>query len=450
MAHAPRFTRRTALGAGAALALGAGPAASLEGGPDLERLRAAFLYAFPIFEFARTAWIQAAATPQRPEHRFNQVAHRKTLADHANRNVTTPNNDTVYSSARIDLSNGPALLEIPSLSDRYFSVAFLNAFTDNFAYIGTRATGGVGGRLLLAGPDWTGETPEDARILRAPTHDVWMLGRVLVAGPEDLPAANRAQEQIRILAAADPTLARLAPTSATEPANLLGVVNEMLGRSPLRDPVGARAQGFKDLGLRPGAGAAWDSLAPPLQQAWREASAAALAELAGGFALHGEVKHGWRYPPPGIGAPGARDDIRAAVALSGLAALEQIEAAYARAQNDAGGAALHGDHRYRLRIPAETPADGFWSLSMYQIEPDGRLFFTENPIRRFAIGDRTAGLTRRQDGSIDIALQAEQPGDPDVNWLPAPRGPFALVFRAYIPKVAFLRGDWRLAPVERV
>jgi hypothetical protein len=83
---------------------------------------------------------------------------------------------------------------------------------------------------------------------------------------------------------------------------------------------------------------------------------------------------------------------------------------------------------------------------MYEKEPDGRLFFSENAIGRYSIGDRTAGITRRPDGSIEILIQHERPTD-IANWLPAPNGPMALTLRVYGPSDAMRRGE---APLPRL
>jgi len=409
---------------------------------------AAYYYCFPIFEFARASSAAAAVNAQRPQHRYNRVLHRRTLADHTMRAVTTPNCDTVYSSAYLDLTNGPVLTTLPTLHDRYFSIAFMNAYTDNFAYVGTRATGGEGGPTMIANAAWRGDVPAGTRLIRSDTDDVWMLARILVAGVEDLPGANAVQDQIRIVEAPAPTLPPVAPTSADDLENFIAVVNATLARASLADPVGSRAGRFADVGLRPGDLTAWQSLSPAQQERWRQAAAQAQATLRTGFTLRGETLSAWHYPPPGVGSQTAADDVRAAVALSGLAALEVEEATYARADTDAAGDALDGQHRYTLTIPANVPASAFWSLSMYQLEPDGRLFFTENPINRFSIGNRTPGIARNADGGMTIALQADAPAD-GANWLPTPRGPFVVTFRAYLPQPPMLTRAWRLRPVQR-
>src|SRR5262245_53629246 len=104
------------------------------GAPTLEE---AFYYAFPLYEFARTEQERTGAVEGKTGT-LNRLAHRATLADHASRQVTAPNNDTIYSSSFMDLAGGPLEVSAPSSAGRYYSVAFMNAFTDNFAYIGTR------------------------------------------------------------------------------------------------------------------------------------------------------------------------------------------------------------------------------------------------------------------------------------------------------------------------
>jgi hypothetical protein len=96
------------------------------------------------------------------------------------------------------------------------------------------------------------------------------------------------------------------------------------------------------------------------------------------------------------------------------------------------------------------PNCAFWSLSLYQIEPDGRLFFVPNALNRFALGNRSQGMTRNPNGDLDIMISQSQPSSGALNWLPAPSGPLALVFRAYIPSPRLLDNSWRLPAVVQV
>ena len=87
--------------------------------------------------------------------------------------------------------------------------------------------------------------------------------------------------------------------------------------------------------------------------------------------------------------------------------MEPAEAVYPSAETDNRGDFLTGAHRYRLHIPVGgIPVDVFWSLSMYELMPDGRLFFLENPIKRYAIGDRTRGL-KKNAAAASIFYSAE-------------------------------------------
>ncbi len=141
------------------------------------------------------------------------------------------------------------------------------------------------------------------------------------------------------------------------------------------------------------------------------------------------------------------------MALAGLAALEPVEAIYLARQADASGNELDGRQRYRVRIPpGGLPLDGFWSLSAYERLADGRLFFTDNPIQRYAVGDRTPGLLRQPDGSIELWLQREPPSEPArrANWLPAPPGPTQLTLRAYLPQPALREGRAELPSLTRL
>ena len=93
------------------------------------------------------------------------------------------------------------------------------------------------------------------------------------------------------------------------------------------------------------------------------------------------------------------------------------------------------------------PAGAFWSLTLYT--RDGPL--VDNPINRYAIGDRTPGLVWGADGSLEIRIQQAVPVEgQSTNWLPAPAGPFHLMMRIYWPDPKVLHGTWTPPPVERV
>lgn len=415
---------------------------------DADAFERAFYYGFPLFEFARIEQERAGAIDGRPG-RLNTIVHRAQLLDHTSQVVTAPNNDTIYSSSFLELSGGPVEIDAPGSAERYFSIAFMQAFTDVFAYIGTRATRGQGGRYRIIGPGQNVPVPSGVTAIRAPTNDVWMLMRTLVDGPADLDAARAFQAQLTMTTRPERPAARgytVTARDVNDPANFLALVNEVIVRSPGGGGEIRRAPHFAAQGI--GAG---QPSAEQLER-WQEAIPAGLAALRERFQFRDLIVDGWSYQPPGIADFGENDQLRASVALGGIAALGEQEAMYFHSNFDAEGQRLAGDRRYRWHVPpGGVPVDAFWSLSLYTVTPEGRYFFAENPINRYSIGDRTPGLIVEPDGSIEIAIQRDRPdGAIAANWLPAPQGPMRLALRAYLPREELRRRTWRVPALRRV
>ncbi len=411
------------------------------------RIADAFVYAFPAYEIARTRWA-SVASPANPSRRpAGTLVHRRTLADHRARTVTTPNHDTLYSTAWLDLARGPVRLSVPAIRERYWSVALLDVVGNNFAMLGSRLDGERAVDVTIVGPADT--TRHAGRVVRAPANDVWLLGRWLVTGDDDAPAVHAIQDAVRLEAPpGDGTPQAVAPTSSTDPANFLDVVNEMLGRNPVPGDERALVAGWHDLGVRPGERGAYARLDPGTAAAWRAALGPAHERLRDGLARGGRRVHGWSVPAPQVGNFGRDYGLRAAVALGGLAALEPCEAMYLSRDASDDGTPLTGERRYALRLPpAGIDAKAFWSLSMYERMPDGRLFFVDNPVGRYAIGDRTPELARGAGRAPEVAIQ-QAPSADGTLWLPAPPGPFTLVLRAYEPGEALLAGRAPLPTIE--
>ena len=416
--------------------------------PEIAELRRGYRFAFPVYEMMRTRGVQLGrAKALGLPNAVNFLLPKLTLADATSRDVTTPNNDTLYGSVWLDLSGGPVLVTVPALGGRYHSAALMSAQTDNTAILGTR-TGGQGGRYAIVGPGYTGPTPAGTELVRSASTDAWLLIRVLVNGPEDIESAANALDGFKVVAAEGNATPTETPTE-TLPApavpngkTFLAVVNEALARSAANATLSGKAAGFAGLGI--GGEATAETVAM-----WTKYLPALRAELKDGLASAGDVVDGWSYPKPGIGEAGADDDLRSYVAVGGLAALPRVEAMYLTARTDKDGAALTGARAYRVNLPPRLPVGAFWSLTMYQQEANGGLYFVANSLNRFAVGDRSKHLRSNRDGSYEIFVQAARPeGERVVNWLPAPKGKFVLVWRAYLPRAPLLDGSFHLPPVE--
>lgn len=98
----------------------------------------------------------------------------------------------------MDLAKEPLVLEVPSVQDRYITFQFLDAFTNDYTYLGTRASGASEGTYLITGPDWDGKVPADMTKIWSPTNIAWLLNRILVKGDSDLQNVYSIQDKISL------------------------------------------------------------------------------------------------------------------------------------------------------------------------------------------------------------------------------------------------------------
>lgn len=385
----------------------------------------AWIYALPLVETAG----QRAGVPS------NRLVHRRVLADFRSRNVTTPNNDTLYSSAQLDLSAGPVTLVLPKFGPRYFSVQLMDAYTNSFSVLGTRTIGGDGGTFTIGLMG-----PASRKAIVSPTRHVWLLTRILITGPEELDTVHALQDAMRLTGPARPPAATFARRQAPW-SEFLAAADKLMVLDP---PPAADAPMLKRLALLGIGEGKFDA---------SKFTAAEGVQIQAGLdrarTERRALPEGTRGKNGAVVGNFATDyELRALVAVTGLAALPPDEATYMRLTPPPGG--FDGAKLSRLHFAANAmpPVDAFWSLTMYQPTADGQQFFIENSIGRYAIGDRTKGLVKNADGSLDIWIGAEDPGpERRANWLPAPRGVYTLSLRGYLPKKAMIERSWRPPPV---
>ncbi len=161
------------------------------------------------------------------------------------------------------------------------------------------------------------------------------------------------------------------------------------------------------------------------------------------------ANNGWFVPPPDIAQYGTDYELRAVVALYGIAANRPAEAMYIVGVTDPSHSFLNGADRYVVHFAAGQlpPARYFWSLTMY----NQAFYLVPNSINRYEIGNRTAGLKYNSDGSLDIYIQSTAPAGHESNWLPSPTsGQFQVTLRLYGPKPVALHRTYRYPPIEKV
>ena len=100
----------------------------------------------------------------------------------------------------------------------------------------------------------------------------------------------------------------------------------------------------------------------------------------------------------------------------------------------------------RVRFETTPPVDAFWSVTMYDT-PD--FYLVENPIRRYSIGDRTAGLHYADDGSLTVVIQHDAPGARAANGCPRP-GQLPPDLAHVRARSAVFDGSYELPPITRL
>jgi hypothetical protein len=126
---------------------------------------------------------------------FNQIKNEARVFTYKDTAVVTPNSDTPYSLAWMDLRAEPIVLSVPAVEPkRYYSVMLCDGNTYNYGYIGSRATGSEAGDYMVVGPDWKGATPPGIKkVFRSTTQFSLAAYRTQLFDPGDMPNVVKVQ-----------------------------------------------------------------------------------------------------------------------------------------------------------------------------------------------------------------------------------------------------------------
>ena len=428
----------------------------------------AYIYGFPMVDSYRVQY-SYFIDPSSPEYKgnWNQVHSVARVFTPADTTVQTPNSDTPYSMLGADLRAEPLVLFVPPVDqNRYYSLQFIDGYTHNFAYVGSRTTGNDGGLYLLAGPQWSGERPDGIKeVIKADTDFVLVAYRTQLLGPDDLPNVTRIQAGYKVEplskflkknttpeAAAIDWPVPLSPEEQKTSLKFFDLLDFQLKYAPtMPEEQDIRAR-FASIGLDGTGKFNSARLTPEMQEAFKDGMADAWAEFAS-FKKDkidtGEVKSGQLF--------GTKEQLdgnylyRMAGAVIGIYANSNEEAMYPVLSNDSDGQPLTGANKYTLtfadgQLP---PVNAFWSVTMYKL-PESLL--VDNPINRYVINSpMLPDLVKNPDGSLTLYIQNSPPeSDKQANWLPAPPGPFTVFMRLYWPKDEALSGTWEPPKLVKV
>ncbi|HEX5033898.1 MAG TPA: DUF1254 domain-containing protein, partial [bacterium] len=249
----------------------------------------AYVYGFPIVDNYRVLYAYAVDKND-PEYKgpMNQVHNTARVYTPEDKAIQTPNSDTPYSSAILDLRAEPFVVTLPAIEkNRYYSVQMIDLYTYNFDYLGTRATGNGGGDFLVAGPNWKGEAPKGVKkVSRAETELVMLLYRTQLFGQTDLEKVKKIQAGYKVtpLSAylkqpappAPPAIdfvKPLTPVAERKSLEFFNVLNFVLTLCPTVPSEVELRERFAKIGVEPGKVLKVASLSPQMEAGLKQGMA---------------------------------------------------------------------------------------------------------------------------------------------------------------------------------
>lgn len=368
---------------------------------------------------------------------FYKFNHDRDLAGPDYDAFQAPNNDTLYSNAWLDLRSGPVLIEIPSLTLPYYTLQFLDMYS-NSSNIGTRTFGNEGGKYLIVPSGWDQPAPDGVTVFRVATPQVWILMRVFANDESEIVAARNFQDNVKIAPLSHKLQFDDFPNPrAEDPLGFFKILDYILRTNG--HPEKEEALVYRFLGIGVGGEEHFNGerlgevAVSGLKDGYEEAmkiiakSSSQLGIPTGtGWNRTQKAQYGYNYFN------------RAVVNYVGLGANVVDENYSFTTFSDNRGEMLNGSKGSYLLTLDPPPVGAFWSLTIYDSK-NFRLY--ENRIKRYSVSDRTPNLKFNKDGSVTIRIQHDTPAETE-NWLPAPDGRFLVSLRTYLPKPEILSGEW--------
>ena len=384
----------------------------------------AYIFTYPMLDHYKT--LSAFAIDEDGsgyEGPRNTFVHKSTLPGPEFRTIVAPNNNVINSAIWFDFSAGPLVVTTPPIpEDRHFVFQFCDYYTHNYAYISPRSTGFGGGKYLMTGPDWEGETPEGITDVFKSEGDIsFMIFRVFVANEADLPGAKEIQDGMKLetldeYLGKEPSNAPLIEYEVyddqiAKSIDFISYVNFIMTHVDIHPTEAELFKKFEKIGIAPGKDFDKSALDPEVAKAMEEGVQEALKEIADHLPNIGREVNAWSSFGNGFGnreAMQGRYLDRATAAMIGLYGNDPEENYTYAGSLDTDGEALDGSkYKYSLTFEkGETPpVYGFWSITMY----DEDVLMIENPINRYSISGKGEHLQYAEDGSLTLYFQSESP-----------------------------------------
>ncbi|MEQ3709325.1 DUF1254 domain-containing protein [Tateyamaria sp.] len=383
----------------------------------------------------------------------------------------TANTTSVYMMSWLEMGDEPMVIETPPNVLGFLNDAWFRYVTD-FGNLGPDK--GEGGKFLILPPGYEGDVPEGYYVARTNTYGNWVLWRGYQKdGTTDL-AVSQTKERFRIypLSQADnpPEMnfvnvsGELFNTIHRMDVEIFEEINAVVQREPLMGERPELLGHLAAIGIVKGQEVAPDSRMKPILEAAAAAGAVTVKTIISKprderfYWYPGESY--WQTAFPGgaytFEIEGATvQDIRAAFHFyaTGITPAMALKAVgkgsqYAFTYRDSNGNPLDGGKMYKINVPADVPAEDFWSFTLYDNQTRSML---QTDAQFPAIGSNDSDVVQNDDGSYDIYFAPEAPEGKESNWVQTVRGKgWNTIFRLYGPLESWFDQTWRPGEIELI
>jgi len=130
--------------------------------------------------------------------------------------------------------------------------------------------------------------------------------------------------------------------------------------------------------------------------------------------------------------------------------LEGKGSKYLATYRDADENFLDGSNTYRLNVPADVPAERFWSVVVYDADTRSMIKNDVQPLPGIRSLDVDT-LIQNDDGSYDVYFGPEAPEGIESNWVKTNEGDgWFVLFRFYSPSAEYYEKNWQLPNIELI
>jgi len=436
---------------------------------DYQRAVQAFLWAYPAvsFESIRIGTKRDLGTD------LNDLVIADNFADPKGLWLTA-NDTTIYAVANVDLGkSGPVVVEIPPGA----IVGLIDDFWQrSIADVGLPGPDGAkGGKFLLVPPGHKDVAPPTGyHVLQGTMNNYNVMVRGIIQN-DDKEAAVKNVKQVKIYP--------LSESSNPKPNRFVSMSGKVMDTLPPKgmefwerlsafinnNPVQARDLFYMGM-LRPLGIEKGKEFKPDARQRAILEEAARIGDAMGRVMLM-EGPHRFGNPEPFPGTkwhwvfqvnPVQQTDAYGQIderlhytygAIYTTPALGVMKAGpggnYVQAFMDKDGNHLLGGKKYRMHVPANAPAEQFWSLTLYDTATRSMIQNPSNDSARSSLDK----LKTNADGSIDLYFgpAGSTPKGFEANWIETlPGKGFYPMFRLYTPKAGLFDGTWKLPDIEAV